>query len=292
MNPNPIPLVPASSSPREISDAVAEVGAAIVTDLIPPGRLDAIVRELQPWTAAATPGSKSRDPEWELFHGARTVRLNGLVEKSPSFLDVALDQRLLACAEHRLIPDGGQIQVNDTQLISIGSGEDAQYLHRDQSTWPWFNELLPGGPELVVIAMVALTDITAANGATRVVPYSHRRADAPHLFDHAATVPAEMTAGSALIFSGKTIHGGGANTTGRSRAALHISYALGWLRPEEAHPLTISAETARRLPPKARELFGFSAYDPAPQPGGRLWLVDFEDPQRLLDATAPITNTS
>ncbi|MEM7288321.1 MAG: phytanoyl-CoA dioxygenase family protein, partial [Actinomycetota bacterium] len=178
-----------------------------------------------------------------------------------------------------LIPDGGATQISDTQLISIGPGEPAQYLHRDQTGWPWFNQLLPGGPEIIVIAMVAVSDFTEANGATRVVPFSHLEADRDELFDPAAAVPAEMEAGSVLLFSGKTIHGGGANTTTNEwRSALHLSYLLGWLRPEEAHAFALPSELGARLPRRAQELFGFAEYNPAPHGGGRLWLVDFEDP--------------
>lgn len=284
MHDNPIPTLPPTSSAADVTDAVNEVGAAIVADLVPADVLDRIIDDLEPWSRSTTAGSKSDDPEWELFHGTRTVRLNGLAAKSPAFVDLAVDPHLVDWAERSLIPDGGAIQINDTQLISIGPGEVAQYLHRDQTGWPWFNQYLPDGPEITVIAMVAVTDFTEANGATRVVPYSHRQPDALELFEHEASVPAEMAAGSVLFFSGRTIHGGGANTTERARSAIHLSYLLGWLRSEEAHSLAIPVETARTWPAKARELFGFAKYDPAPNPGARLWLVDFEDPQRLLDA--------
>jgi Phytanoyl-CoA dioxygenase (PhyH) len=278
-----LPRLPATASADDLVAAVAEVGAAIVTDVVPAPTRDRIARDLAPWIEATAPGSRSGDREWESFHGPRTVRLNGLAAKSPSFVELAIHPTLLDWAERSLVPDGGAIQVNDTQAIVIGPGEVAQYLHRDQSGWPWFNGLLPDGPEVTVVAMVAMTDFTVGNGATRVVPFSHRRPDAPELFDPGIAEPAEMAAGSMLLFSGKTIHGGGANVTaGEHRVALHLSYLLGWLRPEEAHPYAIPLATAAAMPPRARELFGFGQYDPAPATGGRLWLVDFEDPARRL----------
>jgi ectoine hydroxylase-related dioxygenase (phytanoyl-CoA dioxygenase family) len=143
--------------------------------------------------------------------------------------------------------------------------------------------------------MVALTDCTADNGATRVVPGSHLRPDSEELFDPAASIPAEMAAGSALLFSGKTIHGGGANHTADEwRHALHISYLLGWLRPEEAHAFSVPTAVGAALPRRAQELLGFAEYNPAPRGGGRLWLVDFEDPARLLHQpveTLPVDST-
>jgi ectoine hydroxylase-related dioxygenase (phytanoyl-CoA dioxygenase family) len=102
-----------------------------------------------------------------------------------------------------------------------------------------------------------------------------------------------MEAGSVLLFSGKTIHGGGANrTTDQWRIALHLSYLLGWLRTEEAHPFSIPLDVVAGLPPRARELLGFTQYDPAPHGGGRLWLVDFEDPSPLVDLATTKGSTS
>ncbi len=281
-----VPTLPRDTSPAEVSAAIDEVGAAIVADAVPPSIIDRLHDDLAPWVASTPPGSRSGDPEWELFHGHRTIRVNGLAAKSSAFSDVCLHDTLLGVADHRLIPDGGSTQISDTQLIAIGPGEPAQYLHRDQTGWPWFNQLLPDGPEITVIAMVALTDCTEANGATRVVPFSHRQADRDELFDPDRSVPAEMAAGSVLLFSGKTVHGGGANrTTDEWRWALHVSYLLGWLRPEEAHALSVPGGVASALPRRAKELLGFAEYNPAPHGGGRLWLVDFEDPASLFTTT-------
>lgn len=279
-----LPHLHATASIDEVSAAIDEVGAVVVDDLIDPAVLDRFRRDLEPWLTDTAPGSRSGEAEWELFHGHHTRRINGLAAKSDTFVDLALHPTILGTADRRLIPDGGAIQISDTQLISIGPGEAAQYLHRDQSGWPWFNELLPNGPEIIVIAMVAVTDFTERNGATRIVPFSHLEADREELFDPERSVPAEMSAGSVLLFSGRTIHGGGANhTTDEWRSAIHLSYLLGWLRAEEAHQFAVPADVAAGLPRRAKELLGFAEYNPAPHTGGRLWLVDFEDPATLFD---------
>ncbi len=281
-----IPTLPASAGVEEVSAAIDDIGAVILADLVDPTTLASLRDDLGPWVERTHAGSRSGDPEWEEFHGRSTVRVNGVAAKTSTFVDVCLDETILGVADHRLIPDGGSIQISDTQVIAIGPGEQAQYLHRDQTGWPWFNQLLPDGPEITVIAMVAMTDCTEENGATRVVPFSHRAADRPELFEPAGSVAAEMSAGSALLFSGKTIHGGGANTTADEwRWALHVSYLLGWLRSEEAHPLSVPDHVAASLPRRAKELLGFAEYNPAPHGGGRLWLVDFEDPAVLFDPT-------
>lgn len=283
-----IPTLAATTSPTDVSAAIDEVGAVIVADAIDPSTLGRLRDDLAPWVASTRPGSRSGHPEWELFHGRNTIRVNGLAAKTRTFVDICLDDTVLGVADHRLIPDGGSIQISDTQVIAIGPHEPAQYLHRDQTGWPYFNDLLPDGPEITVIAMVALTDCTESNGATRVVPFSHLAADRDDLFDPDRSVPAEMAAGSVLLFSGKTVHGGGANrTTDEWRWALHVSYLHGWLRPEEAHAFSVPHHIAAALPPRAQELLGFAEYNPAPHGGGRLWLVDFEDPAALFTPSRP-----
>lgn len=278
-----IPTLPNTSSLDDINDVIDEIGAVIVAGLFDAKTLARLRSDLAPWVERTSCGSRNDDPEWQQFHGHRTIRFNGLAAKTPLFVDLCLDPSILGLADQRLIPDGGSTQISDTQVISIGPGEQAQYLHRDQTGWPYFNQLLPDGPEITVIAMVALTDCTEANGATRVVPFSHLSDDAPDLFDHTNSIPAEMSAGSVLLFSGKTIHGGGANTTTDEwRTCVHISYLLGWLRPEEAHAFAVPSALAATYPRRAQELLGFAEYNPAPHGGGRLWLVDFEDPALLL----------
>lgn len=273
-----IPHLPAHASVGQVSAALDRVGAAVVDDLVPPALLDHLRADLVPALADTAPGAQSADPEWVEFHGRRTVRFGGLAARSDAFVDVLVHPLLVGVAEQALLPACGSIQCADTQAMAIGPGEVAQYLHRDQSTWGWFNRLGVDGPEVSISAMVAVTDFREENGATRIVPGSHRQADDEARFDQAATVPAEMDAGSVLLFSGRTVHGGGANRTDGWRVGAHLLYALGWLRPEEAHPFVIDDDRARALPAEARRLLGFTQYDPPPGDGGRLWLVDFEDP--------------
>jgi ectoine hydroxylase-related dioxygenase (phytanoyl-CoA dioxygenase family) len=82
-------------------------------------------------------------------------------------------------------------------------------------------------------AMFALTNFNASNGATRIVPGSHkwppnRKAVAKEI------TYAEISAGSALLYLGSAIHGGVANNTvGQTRRGMLLGYVVGWLRAEE-----------------------------------------------------------
>ena len=112
--------------------------------------------------------------------------------------------------------------------------------------------------------MWAMTDFTADNGATRLVPGSHRwRDDREPLPEEIAT--AEMSVGSVLIYTGNTLHGPGANRSNDTRGGLALHYTLGWLRQEENQYLVMTPEAAARLPKRLQELMattsapGFSA---------------------------------
>jgi ectoine hydroxylase-related dioxygenase (phytanoyl-CoA dioxygenase family) len=252
-------------------------GAVIVERRFHGRVLDTLRSDLAGWVERMPAGSQTGSADEREFHGERTTRFGGLAAKSPAFVDVLLDPVLLGAAETLLLPACGEIQCAGTQVMAVGPGEPTQSLHRDQGAWSWFDRRTDQ-PEVAVSAMVAITDFTAGNGATRVVPGSHcTRTDDPVAYDEHRATPAEMPAGSVLLFTGRAVHGAGANHSDRTRIGMHVFYALGWLRPEEAHQLALTDADARRLPERARRLLGFGDYDPR-DGGGRLWTVDYEDP--------------
>jgi ectoine hydroxylase-related dioxygenase (phytanoyl-CoA dioxygenase family) len=137
-------------------------------------------------------------------------------------------------------------------------------------------------PELQLASVIALVDFTAENGATRVVPGSHRwdweRTPLSEEF-----ADAEMPAGSGVIYLGSTLHGAGSNTTADQwRRGMHLSYVVGWLRTEENHYLATPPEIARTLPRPAQELLGYAAHDALNHGGGYLGALDLRDPVDML----------
>ncbi len=123
--------------------------------------------------------------------------------------------------------------------------------------------------------MFALTDFTAANGATQVVPGSHLwpldRVAQPE-----EIIQAEMKAGSALFYLGSTIHGGGENRTDNvRRRGMFIGYVVGWLRTEENTFLTVPIEKVRSMPVRIQELLGYKAHM-------AIGVVDDGSPMKLL----------
>ena len=64
--------------------------------------------------------------------------------------------------------------------------------------------------------MWAITDFTKENGATQVVPGSHKW-DKERMPLDEEIENAEMSAGSVFIYTGSVMHGGGANQTSENR---------------------------------------------------------------------------
>ena len=200
---------------------------------------------------------------------------------SPAFFRLLDNPRYAEIADAVLLPTCGSYWVNTGQAMLIGPGEPAQMLHRDCLNWVQFcAPRWPDCPEITVSAMIALDEVTEELGATRVIPGSHLWEDFTDFGDQSQTVPAELSSGDALVYSGKVVHGAGANNSDELRYGLHVSFVVGWLRPEEASPLMVDRACAAELPRRARQLLGWSSYHS--DGGGRTWLVDFEDADRLF----------
>ena len=245
-----------SATADDIMAVTDRDGAVIVQQVLSPDLLARIIADLEPHLAGINPRIDYDGDAYGAFL-PNTKRLEGLVQKSDAVVEALLDARYLAWAEKSL-PWCGEIQLNAAQLIEIGPGEDTQMLHRDEGTWP---ELAGGEQQLVVNCLLALSDFTEEAGATRVVVGSHKDMTIdPYALDPStASVPALMKAGDALYYTGKAIHGGGANKTRDFyRRAITASFTLGWLKPEEAHTLSVTPERLRELPRRIRELCSFA----------------------------------
>jgi len=270
--------LPADCTTADIVEANERRGAVIVDGWLSPGLLERFNSELDPWLEAHA-GTDSGSEASDEFLGLCTRRLQGLCAKTPSFVEIMLDERLLGFAEAVLGPISPSFVLNDGEVIDIGPGESAQPLHRDDDAWNFAN---PGGP-MIVNTIAALVDITPEMGATLVVPGSHRWA--PGRQPVAAEITAcALPAGSALFLRGDTLHAGGANrTTDRRRRALSTGYCCGWLRPVENSYTNIGLDVVRTLPRRARELLGYALYDASASGGGYLGYHEMGDPMRLVD---------
>jgi ectoine hydroxylase-related dioxygenase (phytanoyl-CoA dioxygenase family) len=128
-------------------------------------------------------------------------------------------------------------------------------IHRDQWAFDFFP--FPPGYEVQCNTLWAMTEFSERNGATRVIPGSHRREDRLQ-FRHEDTVPAEMPAGSLLLYTGALYHGAGANHSDSVRYGLNLTYSVSWLRQEENQYLAVPAEIARTFDEPLLRLMGYA----------------------------------
>ena len=264
-------------------------GVVIVEHLLPLDVVDRVNAEVEDAVAAADPDAELFNEVMKVFHGPFTKQVAGMPGLSPTFaVDVMCHPLLLALCDRVLLPSCARYQLNLGHLLQRGPGSDEQFLHRDELVWsdvPWPH------PELQLATVIAFVDFTRENGATRVVPGSHRWPDRERPAmeqvlgaqpDAEAIAYAEMPAGSAVVYSGGTIHGGGANVTDIPRRGAHLSYCLGWLRTEENNYLSTPPDVARTLPRRAQEVLGYSVHDSLERGGGYLGMVRMQDPVELL----------
>ena len=267
-------------------DALMNDGAVIVEGLLSGQVVARVNDEVERAVAAADPDGPMFNPIAKAFHGACTRNVAGAPGISPTFaVEVMCHPVLLALADAVLGAHCARFQLNLGQILERGPGAQNQWLHRDEGVWI---DVPERSFELQLASVIALTDFTPQNGATRVVPGSHRWPDRSLPMDE-QTVPndtqityAEMPAGSALIYTGGVIHGGGANTTDKPRRAVHLSYCMGWLRTEENNYLSVPPAVAAALPRMAQEVLGYSVYDGIARGGGYLGMVRMQDPVELI----------
>ncbi|MEX2208518.1 MAG: phytanoyl-CoA dioxygenase family protein [Myxococcota bacterium] len=272
-------------SARHSVDAIEQVlkddGGVIVENLLDAAVIARIRDEVAEARASANPGMKHLNPLIQFFYGDKTRHVNGMVAQSRAFAtEVMIHPVYLALCDRILLPSCARYQLNLGHLIDRGPGAEAQLLHRDEVVWSHLPQ--PHG-EIQIASMIALEDFRAENGATRLVPGSHRwpRKRTPEAHEIADAV---MPAGSAVIYLGSTIHGAGANSTANEwRPGLHISYTLGWLRTEENNYLAVPPEIARTLPRAAQEVLGYAVHDAVATGGGYLGMLALRDP---VDAMA------
>jgi hypothetical protein len=204
------------------------------------------------------------------FEGRRTQRIYSVLSRTRVCDRLVDNPRVLAVLDRLLMPN---YLLSALQAINIQPGETAQLPHHDDGFYP-----IPRPREPLAAATIwAIDDFTADNGATVVIPGSHRWGKR-RPSDEDRALPVVMPAGSCVFFVGTLWHGGGANTTVRERLAVTAQYCEPWLRPMEAFTMSVSREIARTVSDDIRRMLGYSIHPPF------VGAVDGLHPLRLLDA--------
>ncbi|MFT4798811.1 MAG: ectoine hydroxylase-related dioxygenase (phytanoyl-CoA dioxygenase family) [Candidatus Azotimanducaceae bacterium] len=235
-----------NASKKAILDAIERDGAVIVEGVMSADLADQIHNETWPYIAATPNGGG--------FTGKFTTRTGALAVRSPACRELIMHAQILDSVKSFLEPYCEQIQLHLTQIIRIRPGQVKQPLHRDRQAW---GKIMPPSIEPQLNTIWALTDFTEENGATQVIPGSHRW-DYQREMKPNDAVTATMRRGSVLIYTGSVVHGGGANDANTDRMGINITYALGWLRQEENQYLSCPPEQAKDFAPELQELLGYT----------------------------------
>ncbi|MEM7226069.1 MAG: phytanoyl-CoA dioxygenase family protein [Pseudomonadota bacterium] len=244
-----IQSLPKGAATGDLLSALRRDGAVIVENWVSEQLADRVASELRPRFEAVG------HCQYSDFNGYKTLRINSILAHSRAAADLVEHAQLLEVADEILLENSLSYRLGSLTGIEILPGESAQALHRDDHIYPL---RLPGF-ELQIGVMWALDDFSAENGGTRVVPGSH------HWLEPRSALPEEivevaMPKGSALVYLGSTLHGGGANGTDQPRMGLINTYALGWLRQEENLYTKIPRERAKSFSKRVQELIGYQKH--------------------------------
>jgi|TARA_B100001167_G_scaffold134221_1_gene84654 ectoine hydroxylase-related dioxygenase (phytanoyl-CoA dioxygenase family) len=247
----------ADSDIEAIETEIKSNGCVIIEDLIDKSTVEQIKSDLVPHLTPT--------PVKDKFAGRHTKRAGLVIARSPKARELIMHPKVLEVTE-KALSHSTNFQLHNAQVLAVGPGSELQPIHRDQWAFDFFP--FPSGFDTTLSTMWALTDFTAENGATRLVPGSHKvnessleeaLSTAKNLtinFEE-ETKAAEMKAGSVLFYTGSLYHGAGPNSTESVRIGLTIQYTLGWLRQEENQYLGNSSEVLNELPEDLLRLMGY-----------------------------------
>ena len=174
----------------EILKVLDQDAAVIIENVISMDAVEALKSDLAPYLSKEAFG---RDE----FTGFSTKRIGALIARSNACRELALNPLVINVAEQYLNPFADGYQLHFTSAVSIGPGETKQVLHRDRGIWGGY---LPRQVEPLMSTIWAVTKFTKENGATQLVPGSHKW-DKERKPDDTEIAYAEMNSGSVLLYT-------------------------------------------------------------------------------------------
>ncbi len=232
-----------------ITNCVNEIqdrGFTVVENFVSPDVIDHIRKVFDtevPITEMRAIGTKT----------GRTFRAHNLLGKTRNVDFMFLDKRLRAIVEGII---GPRTQVNVTTLFNVLPGETRQYLHQDDGLWP----IPRPHPPFLCNALLAIDDHYIENGATHLVPYSHKWHDR-RVDQSIETTRVELKSGSIVFWEGGMWHGGGANmSNSRERLGFFMSHVVWYLRPQEIQLVSVPRDQVRDMPEQMQRLLGYHRF--------------------------------
>jgi ectoine hydroxylase-related dioxygenase (phytanoyl-CoA dioxygenase family) len=237
-------------------------GYVVIPNVLSPAEIDVISSAVSPHLART-----GRN----FFEGTLTQRMYSVIAKTFACNGLVEHPMILALLDKLMYPD---YLLSQLQLINILPGEQQQATHYDDSQYA-----IPRPRRHLGAATIwALDDFTKENGATVIIPGSHKWGDKrPTDEDMAQQISCEMPRGSVVFFVGTLWHGGGANNSTQPRLAATAQYCDGFCRTQENFSLSIPPQRVAQCSEDMKRLLGYSIYGPF------MGMVDGKHPKRLLE---------
>tara|TARA_B110000211_G_C14085187_1_gene556375 strand:- start:3566 stop:4495 length:930 start_codon:yes stop_codon:yes gene_type:complete len=258
-------------------------GYVIFDNVLSPDTLNRVHTALKPYFDPQRFGRNN-------FEGYRSFREYALLTKGDVFQALATHPLALAFAEAEF---GRSTILSAFLAIELHPGETVQPWHADDDHCRMARPRQP----FQLSAFWAIDDTTEENGATQVIPGSHRWDDStasglkmmataqpnksrPGPMEGPNTQGARticLRAGALMLAKGTLFHRGGANHSQDKRLILTPQYSPGWVRPLENMMLGTPPALAAGFSTRLRELIGYSIHPPF------MGYVDGRHPQKALD---------
>ncbi|WP_417450524.1 phytanoyl-CoA dioxygenase family protein [Kordiimonas sp.] len=256
---------------QDIIETIKDRGYFIIENLLPDETIQAAREILDPIFTSQRTGRNQ-------FEGFKTQRIYSLPKLGPALWPFFSNPDVLKIIRPLLWDD---CLITAALAANVLPGEQPQAFHVDDGFYP----IPRPRPAFSVGAIWAMDDFTAENGATELIPYSHKwaeeetpegvltlddaftrhepgQADGWHSPANAEIVKAEMPRGSVLIFLGNLWHRAGGNRSNGSRLGLFPQYCASWARTQENFYLSIPQETVATMPEEMQTLLGYNILPP------------------------------
>ena len=249
-------------------ESIRTQGYTVLEHLLPAPSQKRIRDQLGPYLQGKLMGRND-------FEGFRSERVYALLAKAPAVAEIIEHPAVLALVD-ALLPRNYLLSA--ALAINVHPGETPQAFHVDDAAGSVGHPLFERPREMFgVSAIWAFDDFTDSNGATEVIPGSHRWGPERQPAE-ADAVKVVMPAGSALVLAGNLYHRGGANRSDSVRLAITPQYCLPFLRQIEHMALSVPPAIAGNYSERIQALLGYNVIDP-----GFMGYVDGQHPRRLID---------
>ena len=254
--------------PNSTATRLAEIendGYTIIEDAMSADLMARIREELDPFCQGKYPGRNN-------FEGTHTERVYALLAKAPSVAEIIEHPATLALID-KLLPKN--FLLSAALSILVHPGETPQPFHYDDGITGL--PVYKPRPRFGVSTIWAFDDFTEYNGATEVIPGSHRWSE-DRKPREAEAIKVLMPAGSVIVFDGALVHRGGANTSNADRLAFTPQYCNPGLRQIENMVLSVPPSIAGNYSERIQNMLGYNIIEPS-----FMGYVDGVHPRKLID---------